>query len=149
MDPKWFPPQDRPLQTGGQSILTAGVVGVATLLLPRGLFRQTIAVPPLLWILYDLRQHTSGKREEDYLTAINISMLLAKVVDVCIVHSAEQDFHRVKDDGSPSETPQDIEQMTLRQKFKWNLSLLTTMRGVGWNWRVKNVDNVASNVSRR
>lgn len=149
MDPKWFPPQDRPFQSGGQSLLAGGVVGVATLLLPPSLFRRTIAIPPLLWILYNLRQHTTGKREEDYLTAVNISMLLAKMVDVCVVHTAERDFHRVEDDGTPCETTQEIEQMTLWQKFNWSLSLLTTTRGVGWNWRVKNVDKVAPTISRR
>jgi hypothetical protein len=149
MDPKWFPSPERPFQPGGRSILAAGTTSITTLLLPQGHLRKIIAVPPILWILYNLRQHTTGKVEEDYLTAINISMTLAKFIDVCVLRNAEQVLRRVKPDGSGVETAEDIQKMDLWQKFRWNLDLFTTMRGIGWNWRVKNVDEVPLNISRR
>ncbi len=149
MDPKWFPPPDRPFQPGSRGILGAGTICITTLLLPQGPFRKIIAVPPILWLLYNLRQHTTGKGEEDYLTAVNISMTLARFVDVCALRDAEKELWRVNPDGSARETADDIQKMTLWQKFRWNLDLFMTMRGVGWNWRVKNVDEVPMNISRR
>ncbi|KAJ9607725.1 hypothetical protein H2200_007803 [Cladophialophora chaetospira] len=148
MDSKWFPPPDRPFQPGGGSIFGAGIIGVTTLLLPQGAFRKTIAIPPILWILYNMRQHTTGKPEEDYLTAINVSMALARFLDVCVLRDAEKEFRRVNTDESARETPNEIKKMTLWQKLRWNLDLFTTMRGIGWNWRVKNVDEVPLDTSR-
>ncbi|OCT51557.1 hypothetical protein CLCR_08724 [Cladophialophora carrionii] len=151
MDPKWFPPPDRPFQPGGRSILATGTIGITTLLIPKGQLRNIVAIgaiPSILWILYNLRQHTTGKLEEDYLTAINISITLARFIDVCVLHDAEQSLRRVRADGSDRETAEDIQRMGLWWKFCWNLDLFTTMRGIGWNWRVKNVDEVSANALR-
>ena len=149
MDPKWFPPPDRPFQPGGRGIFGAGTICITTLLLPQGPLRKIIAVPPMIWLLYNLRQHTTGKGEEDYLTAVNISMTLARFVDVCVLRDAEKELRRVNPDGSARETANDIQKMTRWQKFRWNLDLFMTMRGIGWNWRVKNVEEVPINISRR
>lgn len=149
MDANWFPSQDRPFQAGGRSILGAGTIGITAMLLPQSTLRTTVAIPPILWFLYNVRQHTTGKREEDYLTAVNISMTLAKFLDVGVLRNAENEFQRVNPDGSARETPDDLQKMTLWQKFRWNLDLFVTMRGIGWNWRVKNVDEVPLDISRR
>ncbi|EXJ58575.1 hypothetical protein A1O7_06002 [Cladophialophora yegresii CBS 114405] len=114
MDPKWFPPPDRPFQPGGQSILAAGTIGITTLLLPRCQFRNFVAIPPIVWILYNLRQHTTGKLEEDYLTAVNISITLAKLIDVSVLHDAEQSLRRVRTDGGDTESAEDIQRMGSR-----------------------------------
>ena len=149
MDPKWFPGAERPFQAGGPGIIAAGIINTTTMLLPPGQFRQFLAVPSLLGILYYQRHHTTGRTEQDYLTAINISLLLARLVDACVLHDAEHDFHRVDASGKARETAEEIEKMTLWQKLRWNLDLFTTMRGIGWNWRVKNVDEVRADISRR
>lgn len=148
MDPKWFPSPDRPFQAGERSVGGANLVGVATLLLPQGQFRNVIALPPILYIAYNLRQHTTGRADQDYLNAVNVCIALLKYVDFSILRIPEQELHRVRPDGSV-ETTKEVEEMTIWQKFKWNLDLYTTARGIGWNWRVKNVDLVPENVSRR
>ncbi|OQU96641.1 hypothetical protein CLAIMM_02691 [Cladophialophora immunda] len=147
MDPKWFPPPDRPFQPGGRSVFGAGVIGMTTLLFPPGRFRQIMPIPLILWILWNLRQHTAGRPEEDYINAINVCLILLRCIDVGVLHNAEQAFRRVKSDGT-TETEEDIEKMTTWQKFRWSLQLFTTMRGIGWNWRVKNVDQVPRHISR-
>ncbi|OAG43733.1 hypothetical protein AYO21_01960 [Fonsecaea monophora] len=101
----------------------------------------------ILCILANLRIHTAGRPEEDYLNAINICLILIRCIDFEILHNAEQTFCREKSDGT-FETADDIEKMTLWQKFQWSVSLFTTMRGIGWNWRVKNVDKVPKHLSR-
>jgi hypothetical protein len=148
MDPGWFPSADRPFQDGGKTLLAASAVSITTLLLPRGHLRKIVAIPPSLWLLYNLRQHTTGKRADDYLMAVNVSMTLARFIDVCVLHDAETDLYRTNPDGSPKETAEDIQRMTLWQKFRWNLDLFMTMRGVGWNWQVKNIEPVKSDQSR-
>jgi hypothetical protein len=148
MDPKWFPPPNRPILPSGRSTLGATAIGIATLLLPQGQFRNVIAVPSILWIAYNLRQHSTGKTEEDYMTAINVCMTLIKIADFAILGIPEQSVRRIRSDGSV-ETAEEIKNMTVSQKLRWNLDLFLTMRGIGWNWRVKNVDAVPADVSRR
>lgn len=148
MDPKWFPPPDRPLQLGERFTAGANLVGIATLLLPQGRFRNVIALPPILYIAYSLRQHTTGRADQDYLNAVNVCLALLKFVDFSILRIPEQTLHRVRSDGT-IETVKEIEDMTIWQKLKWNLDLFTTARGIGWNWSVKNTEHVPDDVSRR
>ncbi|EXJ86025.1 hypothetical protein A1O1_06394 [Capronia coronata CBS 617.96] len=147
MDPSWFPPTDRPIRLGGRYVLAANAIPIATLLLPHGYLRHSLAIPALLWIPYSLRQYTTGQTEEDYLTAINVCMALGKYIDFCILRTSEHACRRVAPDGS-LETLQEITTLTLWQKLRWNFDLFTTMRGIGWNWRVKNVEEVARDIPR-
>ncbi|KIX08170.1 uncharacterized protein Z518_02826 [Rhinocladiella mackenziei CBS 650.93] len=147
MDPKWFPPPNRALQSGGGSILAAHGIGTAALLLPQGRFRHVIVVPPLVWIAYNLRQHTTGKTSEDYLTAVHVCMGCLKWIDFSVLRVPEQSLRRVRADGSV-ETAEEIQNMTVWSKLRWLLDLQSTMRGIGWNWRVKNVDDVPPDISR-
>jgi hypothetical protein len=148
MDPKWFPPPDRPLQLGERFTAGANLVGIATLLLPQGRFRNVIGLPPILYIAYSLRQHTTGRADQDYLNAVNVCLAVLKFVDFSILRIPEQTLHRVRPNGT-IETAKEVEDMTIWQKFKWNLDLYTTARGIGWNWSVKNTENVPEDVSRR
>lgn len=148
MDPKWFPPPDRPVRPGSRDITAANAIGMAALLLPPGQCRNVIAIPPFLAIIYTLRQHTTGRNDEDYLTAVNVCMMLIRFIDFCVVNTPEQSFRRVRSDGR-TETPQEIQNMTIWQKLRWNFDLFATLRGIGWNWRVKNVDDVRNDISRR
>lgn len=148
MDSKWFAPPGRPLQGGERLTAGANLVGIATLLLPQGQFRNVIALPPIFYIAYNLRQHTAGRADQDYLNAINVCLAVLKLVDFSILRNPEQTLHRVRLDGTV-ETTREVENMTLWQKFRWNLDLFSTPRGIGWNWRVKGFENVPENVSRR
>ncbi|KAK6379512.1 hypothetical protein LTS17_006430 [Exophiala oligosperma] len=71
-----------------------------------------------------------------------------RYLDFCVINVPERDFHRVRPDGN-AETESDVRNMTIWQKFRWNFDLFMTMRGVGWNWRVKNVEAVPMQLSRR
>ena len=82
------------------------------------------------------------------MNAVNVCLALLKYVDFSVLRIPEQELYRIHPDGT-TETTKEIEEMTLWQKFKWNLDLYTTTRGIGWNWCVKNVDPVPENVSRR
>ncbi|OAP60780.1 hypothetical protein AYL99_05782 [Fonsecaea erecta] len=147
MDPKWFPPPDRPFQPGDLSVIGAGIIGITTLLLPRAQLRKIIPISLIFCIISNLRRHTARRPEEDYLNAVNVCLILFRCIDFAVLHDAEQTFHRVKSDGT-IENAEHIEKMTIWQKFCWSLHLFTTMRGIGWNWRVKNVDEVPRDISR-
>lgn len=148
MDAKWFPSPDRPFRSGTPNVIGANGIGMATLLLPPGLmWRNVIAFPLLLWIAYNVRHHTTSKPEEDYLTAINVAMAMAKYFDFSL-RIPERSLRRIRPDGS-AETAKEIASMSVWQKFQWNFDLFTTMRGIGWNWKVKNVDDVPQQISRR
>lgn len=148
MDPKWFPPPDRPFQNTAPFTAGANLVGIATLLLPQGRFRSIIAVPSILWLAYGLRQYSTGKAEEDYLNAVNVTIALFKFVDFATLRTPEQTVHRIGP-GGRMETTEQVERMTLWQKLKWNLELYSTARGIGWNWQVKNTDHVPEGITRR
>lgn len=148
MDPKWFPPPNRPIHATGLAPIGGTLIGVASLLLPQGRFRNVIAVPSLLWLAWKLRQGSAGSPEEDYMNAVNLCMAVMKYIDFVVMRSPEQSFHRVRPGGTV-EDADEVTQMSLWQKFKWSLSLACTTRGIGWNWRVKNVERVPEGISRR
>jgi hypothetical protein len=148
MEAKWFPPADRPYLEVGPTLGASFGVGFVGLLLPQGILRRAFAIPPLLFLLYNLRQHTAGAWEQDYLAAIQVTGFLIKTTDLCIVHHAENDFWRVKPDGSRRETNQEVHSMSPWRRLLWKLDLWTSIRGIGWNWKVKNVP-VVKQTSRR
>lgn len=126
----------------------ASLVGMGALLLPQGPFRKAIAIPPLIAIAYNIRRHSTGQPAEDYLSAVNVCMTMCKFVDFCVLDDPEQSCLRVWPDGT-TETTQEIQSMSMWQKLRWNFDLFATMRGIGWNWKVKNVDEVPKDISRR
>ena len=136
MDSKWFPPQNRPCQPVGPTIGATYGLCFVSLLLPRGVLRRALAIPPVLCLLYNLQRHTAGVWEQDYLAAIQVTIFLVKVTDLCIVHDAERDFRRLNIEGDDAEA---ITRMSVWQKFWWKFDLWTSLRGIGWNWEVKNV----------
>lgn len=148
MNPTWFAPPNRPLRPVDSSVAAANGVAILTLLLPQGTARSIAGAPPLLWTAYNLRRYSTGKVEEDYLNAINVFTCLMRYVDFCVVNVPERDFRRVRPDGS-TEPESHVRNMTIWQKVCWSLELFMTMRGVGWNWKVKNVQVVSMQLSRR
>lgn len=148
MDPTWFPSSNRPNYPAGLAQAGSILIGVTSLLLPQGQFRNAIALPPLLWLAWTVRQHTAGSPEEDYLTAVNVVMAITKYIDFAVMRIPEQSCHRIRPDNR-IETTDEINRMSLWQKFKWSLQLACTTRGVGWDWRVKNVEPVPPGISRR
>ncbi|KIW18353.1 hypothetical protein PV08_02641 [Exophiala spinifera] len=147
MDPRWFAPPNRPIRPVDSGAAAANGAAMLTLLLPPGPVRSAAGVPAILWIAYDLRRHTTGKIEQDYLNAINVFTCLMRYVDFCVVNVPEREFHRVRPDGG-TEPENHVRNMTIRQKLRWGFDLFMTMRGVGWNWRVKNVEEVPVHLTR-
>ena len=84
------------------------------------------------------------------MTGINTAMFLCKFVDFACLHNPERDYHRV--DLTVQSTPvvnEDPTEMSTWQRFKWNVSLWTTNRGIGWDWEVKHVEHIPRNVTKR
>jgi len=151
MDPSWFPPPARPLGIHRQILPAFSFVCVSSLLLPPGAARRAITLPPLLYLLSQVRKCSAGTDVEDYVLAVNVTGLLYKYVDFILLCDTETQLYRVKE-AENKDGPrlnEDPANMGLWQKCKWSVDLWTTLRGVGWNWRVKNVDALRDNVTRQ
>ena len=104
MDPRWFPPTDRPVYgpVGSPLLHIAGTCFVS-LLIPPGLCRVALTTPVLLYLISRARTHSSGRVEEDYVNTVNIAVLTLKWVDFVVLHTPERDCHRV--DQSKQDRP--------------------------------------------
>ena len=73
-----------------------------------------------------------------------ISSSPMRYVTSILFATPEKDMHRVVVAGEKKGTgePEDPQSMRLWSKLKWSMHFWFSMRGVGWNWRVKNVDDV-------
>jgi len=148
MDLGIFPPPDRTLHAPGRALLAGNAIGIASLLLPQGLFRNIITFPALFWIANDVRKHGTGLAASNYQDAVDLSMALVKLIDFSVLRVPEESVHHIRPDGR-AETTEDVLNMTLHKRFRWGLDLFLTMRGINWDWRVKNVGMVPHNASRR
>ncbi|KAK5095814.1 hypothetical protein LTS08_007951, partial [Lithohypha guttulata] len=102
MDPRYFPPPNRPRVPGepGLIILSAYGICTGTLLVPRAFpLRRYLPVPPILYLLYYTRSHRVANIGEDYIYAIQLAWLLIRWTDLVICHDVDKDTRRVKDDG--------------------------------------------------
>ena len=148
MDPKWFPPPNRPIQAAGFVLVPFVLTCNASLLLPPGRPRALLTLPPLLYLLCQVRRTTSGVNAEDYMSAINIALLSSRYVTSVLVANPETDMHRVFVTGEKKWTrePEDPQSMGWWSKLKWSMSFWFSGRGIGWDWQVKNVDDVPANL---
>lgn len=151
MDPRYFPPPNRPRVPGepGLIILAAYGICTGTLLVPRAFtFRRYLPVPPILYLLYYTRSHRVANIGEDYIYAIQLAWLLIRWTDLVICHDVDKDTRRVKDDGK-LETVEDVSGLTFWERLTRSLNLLSSLRGVGWNWEVKLPTHVPKSMARR
>jgi hypothetical protein len=151
MDPKWFPPLNRPVKAGEFVLVPFMLVCIASLLLPSGRTRVLLTLPPLLYLLAQVRRTTSGINAVDYMLAINISQLFNRYVTSVLFTTPETHMHRVVIRGEKKgmRKPEDAATMDLWSKLKWSLDFWFNMRGVGWNWQVKNVHEVPEKLQSR
>jgi hypothetical protein len=151
MDPKWFPPSNRPVRAGELVLVPFMLVCIASLLLPSGRARVLLTLPPLLYLLTQVRSTTSGINAADYMLAINISQLFHRYVTSVLFTTPETHMQRVVIRGEKKgmRKPEDAETMDLWSKLKWSLDFWFNMRGVGWNWQVKNVHEVPEKLQSR
>jgi hypothetical protein len=144
MDPKWFPLANRPVMAS-EFILTPFILICNTsLLLPSGRTRVLLTLPPLLYLLVQVRRTTSGINARDYMLAINISQFFYRYLTSVVFTTPENHMHRVILTGEKKgmRRPEDARTMDLWSKLKWSIGFWFSMRGFGWNWQVKNVDEV-------
>ena len=105
---------------------------------------MVLTLPPLLYLVFQVRRTTSGLNVEDYTLAATISQFSYRYVTSVLFATPEKDMHRVVVAGEKNGTrePEDPQSMGLWSKLKWSMHFWFSMRGIGWNWRVKNVDDV-------
>ena len=143
MDPRWIPQANRPLRVSGTVLVPLILVCNTSLLLPTGRKRVLLTLPTLLYLLFQVHRNTSGLNAEDCMLAV-ISSSPMRYVTSILFATPEKDMHRVVVAGEKKGTgePEDPQSMRLWSKLKWSMHFWSSMRGVGWNWRVKNVDDV-------
>lgn len=143
MDSKYFPPPDRPLSSAPAILGSAYLISTTSLLLPSFPFRAYLPLPPILYLCYHARTHRLGSPAEDYLVAIDLAWLLVRWCDVALIHDPDRDLRRVKViQTGELESLDDIKSLSKWQRFTRTLNLMTSCRGVGWDWQVKNIDPV-------
>lgn len=148
MDPKWYPDRNRPTFRGETVLLTAYIVEITTILIPSKPLRILLGLPLFLFCAFQTRKHTTGAIPDDYLTAINMIWFMLRWFDLAILNEPEVSFWR-DDTSNPEKKPETTSQGSLLERWKWSMSLCSTYRGIGWNWRVKNVDRISPAVPRR
>ena len=151
--PALFPPPDRsPTTVIANRIdwLSASAACVVSLLLPPGILRQSLVIPTIVYLFYRVRQTSLPVGYHDsYLTYIHLLWTLIRWVDFTMLHSPEKDIYRTSEpDGSRIETPQDVRSYPLHHKLWRNINLVTNLRGIGWNWRVRNILLVDASTTR-
>lgn len=151
MDPKWYPQANRPVRSSGAVLVPFVLICSTSLLVPPGRPRALLTLPPLLYLLLQVRRTTSGINAEDYMLAVNISQFSCRYVTSVLFATPENDMHRVVLTGENKgmREPENALTMDWWSKLKWSMQLWSTLRGVGWNWRVKNVDDVPEKLQSR
>lgn len=144
MDPKWYPLATRPLRLNEFVFAPFVLICTSSLLLPSGRTRVALTLPPLLYLLTQVRRTTSGINAADYLFAINIAQMSYRYVRHVLLTTPEDRIHRVIMAGEKKgmREAEDPRTMDLWLKVKWSTHFWFSLRGVGWNWQVKNVDDV-------
>lgn len=143
-----FASEDRPFRPGLWVWAGFTFSCVVSLLLPPGNIRTFFGALLILYVHKEYPKYTTGKVHEDYLIAANIVLTSFKFVDFVYLRVPEDAAYRVNASGEPIEDVKSLRNATYWQRLKWAASLFSTFRGVGWNWRVKNVEIVPQGTKR-
>jgi hypothetical protein len=137
MFPSFVPDKARPLCARPYLVPSIYLTCIAASILPPGRIRALTGTAALIYLISRVPDYTEGQAAVDGLLPIQSILVLLHWIDFFILHSPDE-FVRVKDQGSnPTQT--------FLNKLYWNIDLCTAMRGVGWNWQVKNVPLVKGN----
>ena len=144
MDPNLFPGPDRPIRVSDWVSIPFLLICISSFLLPPGAPRLVLTFPAILYLVFRVRTSTSGNQVEDYILAVNACGLIYKYVSFVVLKTPEFEIHRVFMSGAKkgSKIPEDPVAMEPWDKLKWSIQFWTSLRGVGWNWQVKNVDEL-------
>jgi hypothetical protein len=130
MFPSFVPDKARPLAARPYLVPSIYLVCLAGSLLPQGRLRATSVTLLVCSLISQIPKYTTGDVAQDALLPVQATLVFLQFLDHFVLNS-ENDFSRVKDAGK---TPR-----TWREKLRRNVALFMTMRGIGWNWKVKNV----------
>jgi len=118
-------------------------------LLPPGKIRSIAVTSVLGYLAAEVMANPTGKLEQDALLPIQSIIVLSQWVSFYLLHNPEKEYRRVghsKNNNSKHGEREIIEKNdevklseTWWDKLKWVASLKMTLRGVGWNWEVKNI----------
>lgn len=130
MFPSFVPDKARPLAARPHLIPSIFIVCLAGTVLPAGPL-STLSIGSIaLYLAAQIPKATPGTSPQDYMLPIQALIMILQWADFCVLHSPDE-FYRDKD---KEKVPQGW-----REKLSWAWDLNTTYRGLGWNWKVKNV----------
>jgi hypothetical protein len=104
-----------------------------------GKVRSLCVTGILAYLVSLVVKYPTGSLANDALLPIQALILLTQWVDLYVLHTPEKEFRRVRDVKNENEGDVKLERTGWRAKLKWVWDLKTTVRGVGWNWSVKNI----------
>jgi hypothetical protein len=130
----FVPSKARPLAPRPRLIPSIFVVCLAGTVLPPNLLNNLSIGTIALYLSAQIPKATSGRIAQDYMLPIQALLFVTQWVDFCVLHSPDE-FSRDKDEKKVPKT--------WRERLRWAWGLNTTYRGIGWNWKVKNVPEAA------
>jgi hypothetical protein len=87
--------------------------------------------------------YPTGNLVNDGLLVIQAAILLTQWIDFHVLHTPEKDFwmaeHFKGVDEGEKVTRVGVEKLGWKAKLGWVVDLKSRARGLGWNWRVKNI----------
>ena len=143
-----FAAEDRPFRAGERIWLGFTLACIMSLLLPPGMVRHTLGAFVLLYVQKEYPKSATGHAGRDYLIAINVTLIAFKFADFVYLRTPENAAHRVNESGKPIEDGNSLRNASYPERLKWAANLFSTFRGVGWNWRVKNIQDVPPGTTR-
>ncbi|KAF4633757.1 hypothetical protein G7Y89_g4360 [Cudoniella acicularis] len=132
-----LPDKARPLAPQPWLIPSMYLLCISGSLIPEGIVRSASVTLGLMYLALRIPKYTLGEVPQDYLFPIQALQAILHWIDFYVIHSPD-DFSRAKDGTSPPPPK------TAWGKLKQAWDLNTTMRGIGWNWQVKNIPEAAS-----
>lgn len=131
----FVPDRARPLASRPYLIPSIYLICIFGSLLPQGRARSILVMAALIYLIAQIPKCTSGERASDLFLPIQGTLVLVCWLDFFVLHSPN-DFYRLKDKEKPPQTA--------LGRLGWHADLCTAMRGIGWNWKVKNVPEPAN-----
>jgi hypothetical protein len=142
-NPSLFPSPSRPSTPAYANLIfpLSLFVCIISLTFPRSL-RQALPIPIIIGLFHYVRQFESPiDFTDNYMTNIHLLWTLIRWIDFTLIHQPEQ-LIRVDGLGDPIETADDIKSYPWPRKLVWSANLMTSIRGVRWNWQVNNIPHI-------
>lgn len=116
------------------------LTSMAASLLPAGKIRAISGTAGLLFLCAQVPKCTTGNVAMDNLLPIQAVLVLLHWIDFFVLNSPSE-FVRTKD-------RERVAQEAFWGRLRWTFDLHATMRGIGWNWKVKNIPDIRRNIEK-